>query len=86
MNFEIELTFLEPAGRASDPTSLERRRQATEPNELTFLEPAARASDPTSLERRRHATEPSQLKRNRSRRSGRESTKPNDSAKRSGRA
>jgi type III secretion system YscQ/HrcQ family protein len=54
---ELELTFLEPAVRPSDPTSRERRRQATEPNELTFSEPAARSSDPTSRERRRDATD-----------------------------
>ena len=28
----LELTFLEPAARPSDPTSRERRRQATEPS------------------------------------------------------
>jgi hypothetical protein len=32
------LTFLEPAARPSDPTSRERRRQATEPNEFTRSE------------------------------------------------
>jgi len=32
-----QLTFLEPAARPSDPTSRERRRQATEPNESLFV-------------------------------------------------
>jgi hypothetical protein len=52
-----ELTFLEPAARPSDPTSRERRRQATEPNETRngASDEACAARDAARITRPRRA-------------------------------